>query len=61
MRACLSYHTITTFPSSANQQPTTPLPVFRGAAQEAAGAEDVHVNSPGMQRMNPTEQHDVKH
>lgn len=37
------------FYSSANQQPTNPLPVFRGTAQETAGAEDVHVNSPGMQ------------
>lgn len=34
---------------SAHQQPTNPLPVFRGTAQETTGAEDVHGNSSGMQ------------
>lgn len=46
---CVSHITPSLLFCSANQQPTTPLPVFRGTAQEAAGAEDVHVNSPGMQ------------
>lgn len=49
-----SHHHV--FRSPANQQWTNPLPVFRGTAQEAAGVEDVHVNSPGMQWMNPTVQ-----
>lgn len=39
----------------ANQQPASPLPVFRGSAlQEAAWAEDVHVHSPGMRPVRPT-------
>lgn len=49
LRVCvslISHHHF--FFSTANQQPSTALPVFRGTAQETAGAEDVHVNSPGM-------------
>lgn len=50
----ISHHRFFSPLCSANQEPANPLPVFSGRTQETAGVEDVHVNSPGMQWMNPT-------
>lgn len=60
LQVCFSHITPSLLTSSANQQSASPLPVFRGRAQEAARAEDVHVHSPGMHRTTLTER-DVKH